>query len=187
VNVFNRIITILGAVVLFLATVIALVFPLGTLDWLGQIAMSWRDYLAYCEANARYWSVAIRSSLVVIAVVLFGLLMFLELRRRRVRTVQVVTSEGGTAAVVTDSVAQRLVHHIDRLADVISVSPKVSGRGRTVHIDLDLETGPEIDVPMKSNEVVAVAREVVEERMGLLLGKVNVRIRHAPYPQSAEE
>jgi len=187
VNVFNRIITILVAIVLFLAAVFAAVFPLLTLDWLGRIAASWRDYLAYWDANARYVSVAVRSGLVVIAVVLFGLLMFLELRRRRAGTVQVVTSEGSTAAVVTDSISQRLAHQIDRLADVISVSPKVTGRGRTVHIDLDLETGPEIDVPMKSDEVVAVVREVVEDRMGLLLGKVKVRIRHAPYPQGAEE
>ena len=186
-NVFNRIITILVAVVLFFAVVFTTVFPLPTLDWLGQLTGSWRDYLAYWEENARYASVAIRSGIVVIFVVLFGLLMFLELRRRRVDTVQVVTNEGGTAAVVTDSVSQRLVHHIDRLADVISVSPKVSSRGRTVHVDLDLETGPEIDVPMKSDEVVAVVREVVEGRMGLLLGKVNVRIRHAPYPQGPEE
>jgi len=186
-NLFNRIVTILGAVVLFVATVITAVFPVPTLDWLGQTTASWRDYLAYWEAHARYVSVGIRSGLVLLVVVLFGLLIFLELRRRRVSTVQVVTSEGGTAAVVTDSVSQRLVHHIDRLADVISVTPRVTGRGRTVHIDLDLETGPEIDVPMKSAEVVAVAREVVEDRMGLLLGKVNVRIRHAPYPVSAEE
>jgi len=187
VNVFNRVVTVLVAVVVFLVAVFSAVFPIVTLDWLGRTIMSWRDYLAYWEANARYLSVAIRSGLVVLAVALFGLLVFLELRRRTVSMVQVVTSGGGRAAVMTDSVAQRLVHHIDRLADVISVSPKVSGKGRTVHIDLDLETGPEIDVPMKSDEVVAVAREVVEERMGLLLGKVNVRIRHAPYQQTDEE
>jgi len=57
----------------------------------------------------------------------------------------------------------------------------------TVNATLDLETTPDIDVPMKTDEVIAVAREVVEEQMGLQLGKVYVRIRHAAYPESAEE
>jgi hypothetical protein len=187
VNVFNRIVTILLAVVLFIAIVIMAVFPVATLDWVGRLVESWGDYLAYWNANARYLSVGIRSAVVVVAAGVFALLMFLELRRRRANAVQVVTAEGGKATVVTDSVAQRLMHHIDLLADVVSVAPKVTGRGRTVHLELDLETGPEIDVPMKSDEVVAVCREVVEDRMGLQLGRVNVRIRHAPYPVIGEE
>ena len=36
---------------------------------------------------------------------------------------------------------------------------------------------------MKTDEVVAVVREVVQERMGLQLGKVSVRIKHAPYQE----
>ena len=50
-------------------------------------------------------------------------------------------------------------------------------------IDLLLETSPDIDVPMKTEEVLQVTREVVAERMGLKLGKVQVKIKHAPYPK----
>jgi hypothetical protein len=39
---------------------------------------------------------------------------------------------------------------------------------------------------MKTDEVIAVAREVVEEQMGLQLGKVHVRIQHAAYPEYSE-
>ena len=48
---------------------------------------------------------------------------------------------------------------------------------------LDLETRPEVDVPMKTDEVVGVAREVITERMGLQLGRIDVRINHAPYEE----
>jgi hypothetical protein len=38
---------------------------------------------------------------------------------------------------------------------------------------------------MKTDEVVGVVKEVVTERMGLQLGKVQVRIKHAPYQEGA--
>ena len=38
---------------------------------------------------------------------------------------------------------------------------------------------------MKTDEVVGVVKEVVTERMGLLLGKVRVQIKHAPYQDEA--
>ena len=81
--------------------------------------------------------------------------------------------------------AKRLAWHIDQLADVISVTPEVTAVGRAVNVMVNLETRPEIDVPMKTDEVVGVVKEVVTERMGLQLGKVQVRIKHAPYQEEA--
>ena len=50
---------------------------------------------------------------------------------------------------------------------------------------LDVQTRPEIDVPMKTDEIVSVAKEVITERMGLQLGKIQVHIDHAPYTEGA--
>jgi hypothetical protein len=52
-----------------------------------------------------------------------------------------------------------------------------------VNVRLKVQTRPEIDVPMKTDEIVAVTREVVTERMGLQLGKIQVSIDHAPYTE----
>jgi hypothetical protein len=53
-----------------------------------------------------------------------------------------------------------------------------------VHVRLNVETGPEIDVPAKTEEISQVAKEVIEERMGLkLAGKLEINIKHAPYPK----
>ena len=87
--------------------------------------------------------------------------------------------------MTTESVEKRLAWHIDQLSDVISVTPVVSAAGRAVNVVVNLETRPEIDVPMKTDEVVGVVREVVTERMGLQLGKVQVDIKHAPYREEA--
>jgi hypothetical protein len=69
------------------------------------------------------------------------------------------------------------------LPDVVKVSPRINGRSRGVDVDLILETSPDIDVPMKTEEVIEVTREIIVERMGLKLGKVQVKIKHAPYPR----
>ena len=90
---------------------------------------------------------------------------------------------GGEAHIAVDSIAQRLAYSIDQLPDVVKVSPRIVGRSRGVDIDLVLETSPDIDVPMKTEEVLQVCKEVVEERMGLKLGKVQVKIKHAPFPK----
>jgi hypothetical protein len=132
--------------------------------------------------TSHYWLyVAGRIGLLIVALVAFGLLLWLELWPRRPKAVRVHTEAGSQATVTADSVARRLAWHVDQLADVISATPRVTAHGRSVDVVLELETNPEIDVPMKTDEVVAVAREVITDRMGMQLGKVEVRIRHAPY------
>jgi uncharacterized alkaline shock family protein YloU len=66
---------------------------------------------------------------------------------------------------------------------VISVSSRIEGHARGVDIDLYLETSPEVDVPMKTEEVLQVTREVIEDKIGLKMGKAQVRIKHAAYPK----
>jgi hypothetical protein len=124
------------------------------------------------------------AALAVLTFVLCGLLLWLELRRPYGKAVKVQKVSGGEAQVTTDSIARRLEYNIDQLADVISVKPKVLAKGKGVHVRLNVETGPEIDVPAKTEEISRVAREVIEERMGLkLAGKLEIGIKHVPYPK----
>jgi hypothetical protein len=111
------------------------------------------------------------------------LLLWLELRKPRKKTIRVQQVAGGEASISVDSIGQRLAYNIDQLPDVIKVSPRITSRTRGVDVELVLETSPDVDVPMKTEEVLQVTREVIEERMGLKLGKVEVKIKHAPYPK----
>jgi len=183
VNALNRVAMVLLLCALLLLAMALAVFPQALLDWIASGAAGWSEYLGRVASASPFLYIGLRVALIFVAAIAIGLLLYFELRRRRVGAVRIMTSEGNTATVVTDAVSQRLVYHIDRLADVISVSPTVTGKGAIVGVKLDLETGPEIDVPSKTNEVVAVTRTVVEEQMGLRLGKVDVRVRHAPYPE----
>jgi hypothetical protein len=180
-NIFNRIVTIILLIVLLLLALVLAVFPVETLTVLQRTV----DYLLTVMPqleSSYYWLYTVgRIGLVVVAVVIIGLLLWGELRPHYPKAVQVHTEAGSHATVTTESVARRLSWHVDQLADVITVEPTVTAHGKAVDVTMALETNPEVDVPMKTDEVVGVAREVITDRMGMQIRKIQVHISHAPY------
>jgi hypothetical protein len=184
-NIFNRIVIVLLLVVLLALAALVAAFPPEAVRIAQRGLEAVGAFFATLETSYFWLYVAGRVLLVLVAVLIVGLLLWAEIRPRRPRAVKLSTEAGSQAAVTTDSVARRLTWHIDQLTDVVSVTPIVSARGKAVDVVLNLETSPEIDVPMKTDEVVAVTREVIGERMGLQIGKVEVHITHAPYQDKA--
>jgi hypothetical protein len=182
-NIFNRLFVILLTLVTIVVTAVVVIVPRQVFDWLSNFFRWLRENTdAYLETD---WAIFATGRVVVggAIVILCLLLLWLELRRPRKKTIRAQKLVGGEAHITIDSIAQRLAYNIDQLPDVIKVAPRITGRARGVDIDLLLETSPDIDVPMKTEEVMEVTREVIAERMGLKLGKVQVKIKHAPYPK----
>ncbi len=182
-DVFNRAVVILLLIVLIVLAAIVVIVPQDsfglaatTADWLRDGAADYSDTDPLFFAGLR---VIIGGAVIILCL----FLLWLELRRPRKKTIRAQKLAGGEAFITTDSVEQRLAYNIDQLPDVIRVGPLVSSRARGVDVDLLVETTPEVDVPMKTEEIMQVTREVIAERMGLKLGKVQVRIKHAPYPK----
>ena len=182
-NVFNRLVVIVLLCILVILTAIVVLVPRESLravavtfDWLQQGASNYQQNDRLLFAAGR----VIIGGLVAIAALV---LLWLELRRPRKKTIRAQKLAGGEAHIATESIEQRLAYNIDQLPDVVHVYPRITGRSRGVDVDMLLETTPEIDVPMKTEEVLQVTREVIVERMGLKLGKVDVKIKHAPYPK----
>ncbi len=182
-NVINRLISFLIFLVTFVVLVLLSVAPFNTLNWMQtQLNEFSRWALTYQHSNPLFFTVG-RIALGAIAFLVIIPLMIAEIpRRKKEKTVRIRT-ERGEVQVTVDSIAKRLAWHLDQLADVISVAPSVSPRGDKVNVILDVETSPEIDVPMKTEEIMLVTRDIIEKDMGLKLGKLSVSIRHAPYPQ----
>ncbi len=183
-NAFNRLIVILLLLLLIVVTAIVAIVPQQTL-WVISQTFAWLRQEAgnYINSGDRLLFAAGRvlAGGIIIFVCLIGL--WLELRRPRKKTIRVQKLAGGDAHITVDSIEKRLAYNIDQLPDVIKVIPRITGRTRGVDIDLMLETSPDIDVPMKTEEVLEVTREVVGERMGLRLGKVQIKIKHEDYPK----
>lgn len=182
-NVFNRLVVILLLLLIIMATALIALVPqetfrltAATFDWLRQGSAD------YIKSPDRLLFAGARVIVGGIVVIVCLLVIWLELRRPRKRTIRTQKLAGGEAHITVASIEQRLAYNIDQLPDVVKVVPRINGRSRGVDIDLMLETSPDIDVPMKTEEVLEVTREVISERMGLKLGKVNVKIKHAPYP-----
>ena len=183
-NTLNRIVVVLLLLALILATILVVAAPqqsfdvtAGFFDWLSATVK------AYHEQSWTLWTIG---RVVVGAGIglLCLLLLWLEFRRKRVRIIRAQKLEGGESFIAVDSISQRLAYTIDQLPDVVRAVPKVDRYGRSgLDLDILLETSPEIDVPTKTEEVLQVTKEVITERMGLKLGKVQVKIRHAPYPK----
>jgi hypothetical protein len=182
VNVVNRIITVLVVIILWAAVVLLAAAPGQGLAWARQ-GLDWVEVslfqLSVMQPGWLY--LLLRGAVIIVATLLALAWLMQELRRKQTPVVKMRLPSGGEAAVTADSISRRLAWHIDQLADVNSVTPAVRTRGNAVDIDLNLQTAPDVDVPMKTEEVVAVARDVIERQMGLQLNKVKVNIEHAPF------
>ena len=182
-NALNRIIAFLIFFITFVILVFLAVAPFQALGWLElQMGELSRWALGYQTQNPLVFTLG-RVALGAVAFLVVIPLMLAELPRRKKEKSVKVKTEQGEIQITADSIAKRLAWHLDQLADVIAVTPEVTPRGDRVHIKLDVETSPEIDVPMKTEEIMLVTREIIEKDMGLKLGKLSVNIRHAPYPQ----
>jgi hypothetical protein len=112
------------------------------------------------------------------------LLLLLEMQRAAPTRLRVQQVAGGDVVVTAEAIAQRLEYAIDQLPEVIKVRPHISAasKGNVVDLYLELETSPDVDVPRKTEEVLMTARQVTEGKMGLKVGKVQVKIDHAKVP-----
>lgn len=182
-NVFNRIVVILlllFGIPLLLLLIGMVVFPVQAADVFSALIGG----LRIISTTTKLLIVLISLLLLIVDIVL----LWLELRRpATTRGVRIKQVTGGEAEMATDSIEGRLAYNIDQLPDVIRVSPTVTGRGKGVEVLLDVETRPDIDVPAKTEEIMGVARQVIEERMGLELTRIRVNIRHAPFPKRPRE
>lgn len=182
-NVFNKLVVIILLLVLLALSILLALLPVETLRALQTAMGNAAQWVGNLQTQQPLLYALGRVALAVLGILIALPLLWQQVKPRRAKAVRVVTESGTQAAVTTDAVQQRLAWHIAQLADVVEVQPSVTGGRNGVNVNLKVRTGPEIDVPMKTDEIVGVAKEVVTERMGLRLGKIQVSIDHAPYTQ----
>jgi hypothetical protein len=182
-NFFNRVIVILG----LLATMVlsAIIFVAS-----GPVLRTLLVFLQRIENNISAMSapqtlIRFGGGLLITMVIwaLCAALLYLEFRRPKAKTIKVQKVSGGDAELTADSIASRLEYNIDLLENVVRAKPAISNARRGVKVVLEVETSPEVDVPTKTEEIQTLAKDIVENRMGLKLDSVKVVMRHTPYPK----
>jgi len=183
VNVFNRIIMILVILVVFFVVTIGLVVPVQSLQVIRGATDNTLGILLRVKPGIIgmiFYAILILCA-ILIDVLLIALL-FLEVRGPR-HTLRVARVGGGLVSVTAESLAERIQYHVDQLADVIGVQVKVAPRGGGVDLDLNIQTGADVNVPEKAEQVLEVTRQVVEDKMGLKLArKPRINVHAMPYP-----
>lgn len=180
-NTFNRIVVIL----LLIVSVIVLPVALFALALMPEQMLNFgQQGLDFIGNHMTFFNIVITIIVGVLLLILCAFLLALEVRRARAKTIKVQKISGGEAEIAIDSIARRLEHHIEGVVDVLDVKPKITRKGKGVRVQLEVVTSPDIDVPMMTEEVCELARDIVEDRMGLKLSK-KIKV-HIKYPKEKE-
>jgi len=182
VNIFNRVIVVLSLLAIMIVSAIFFIVPLPILQAVNSFLQQLETNL---KGTNQLFQIAGGAALTLFVWIICAAILWMEVRRPRAKTIKVLKISGGEAELTVDSIANRLEYNIDQVADIIKVKPTISPGRKGVRVDLELETSPEIEVPMKTEEIQQLTKDIVETRMGLKLDSVRVLIRHAPYPQGA--
>jgi hypothetical protein len=167
-NVVNRLIVVLGivVVVLFAALVIVLAWAYSS-ETIGKLG----DFVTYLndrETNGTRVIITLAGGFII----LVGLSLFvLELAPRRQKTVLVRDVETGNAVLSTYAVARRLEDVVTGLPDVEVVRAKVAGKNKAVEVDLQVMVNPECDLSAVASEVSRMTQEVTTEQMSVALAR----------------
>ncbi len=182
-NTFNRIVMILLILAAFFVVTIGLFVPAESLAVIRGVA----DNTLHTMNRIRpEFILSFRALLILCAVfidVLLVSLLVLQVRGPAKHTLRVQRVGGGEVVVTAESLVERLQYQIDQLADVIGVRARVTPRGGGVDVQVSLQTGADVNVPEKAEQVLEITRQVVEDQMGLKLArKPRVTVHAMPTP-----
>jgi len=177
---FNRFVTALLWLCLLVALSTLAVAPFWSIEQIqGQLTL--------VTATLQQWQLEAATNFIIgqatvgiVVILLFGTLFWLELWSGHQRGVLIQTVEGSSAELDTSSISRRLEWQLTRVAEISNVVPLVRARGGAVDIRLEVEVAPEVDIPLKTDEVVVLTRDIIEDDIGLRLGKLDVHLRCAP-------
>lgn len=178
-NFVNRLLVMVGLVIAIAAAPISIVLVLFFTPGLANTLNNIGRTLAGGPSAFLIQVICVITALTVFIVSI--LLLFLELNRPSVRRLHVSQVTEGQVEVTEEAIIQRLEHSIALLADIVAVKPRVAAtkKGKAVDAFIELETNPEVNVPQKTQEVITTAKQVMEQQMGLQVGKVVVQLNYS--------
>ena len=177
-KVFNRVVMTLAALILLAATVAVLIAPVPAV----ALIRSGLDAFEQAIYQDQFYMIFLAVG--VVLAILWVVLFWLEVRRPRRKTVRIKTASDGVAQLGVESVAQSLEYRIDELAGVRKVNTQIRSRGRDVNVVVNLDTSPSVNIPVLTEEIVSMARDIVEGQLGVKIhGRVLVNVKHEPYPR----
>ncbi len=179
-SILNRIVAAFFWLLLLVTAAVSAVAPIWVLARLQNLFASIQSTVEQWQITNPTNFMIGQATIGIASLLLFGLLFWLTAMWGQSRGVKIRTTDGGTAELDVNSISRRLEWHLEQVAEINNVVPIVKARGGAVDIRLEVEVAPDVDIPMKTDEVLILTRDVVEETIGLKLGKLDVHLRCAP-------
>ncbi len=180
-NLFNRAVVSLLALVLLVASAVVLLVALGVVRPeqlpLGPWIQDGLAVLARRERPEWQWAIGIGLGLLTLSL----LVLFLELRPRREAAPLTIKQNGaGRVTVARDGVRELATREASRVTGVMEARSHVEERADGLEILCQLSVDPTASVPQLSQEVQERTKAAIEHHLGRRVTKVSVRTQLAP-------
>jgi len=181
-NAVNRVVLVISLLVAMVLCTVVMVVPVWVFDAVARQSVA---LVGYLSSQPLYVLLPLGITFAVVLDIIFIFLIYLEVRRPARKSIRVEKAAGGEVLVSVASIADRMKYEVDQLSSILRTRPSVSGKRGGVVVELDVETATGINVPEKAEQIVEMARQVVEEKMGLKLARPpRVNLRVVPYPKT---
>ncbi len=169
-NVLNRIWVIVDILLLLFLCTMLFITPVPILEAVGDGLL---NLAAALDGAPEALVLGLGILFAVLLVVVCVLMLYLQVRRPRPKTVRVQKIDGseGEVEVSMRTVGEHIVYAVDQLPGVLRARTQVTVHKGGVVVEVDVETAGGPEVPARAAEVVAVVRQVVEERVGVRLAR----------------
>ena len=173
-RVFNRVVVVLLSLVVIVAAGFLLVAPDVSL---GAVSRTIQGFWNSIIGGGTAWVITIIVATLLILLSLLALV--LEFMPQRQRTVRIRAQGRGDARLRVDSVAQTLEYRIDEMEGVSRVVPHLVSRGSDLRVLLEVDAGPDANIPALSDQIIDRAIRILEGELGLQIrGRVGLDISH---------
>ncbi len=184
-NILNRVIVVLGIVVLILFAVMLIVLAWAYSGESIHRLSLFVQYLTDHDTTLPKVIITLGSAFVIL--IAFAALL-IEIVPRADKTVLVRDVGAGTAVLSTAAVARRLEQLVGTLPEVEAVRASVSRRKDAVEVNLQVMVHPESDLAMVATEVSQTTQEGVTEQMSVALARPpKLRLYYSSRPTASRE
>ena len=168
-NLANRLIIVLGALLLIFAVAVMILFTWAAAS---ESVERLSDFVQFLDDHAEDNGSRIILTLGGIVVALLALVVVIaELTPPRAERVPVRDVRAGDALLSTDAIAQRLQQEVSFVPHVTQVKTTVAARGKGVEIDLELHVDPDTNLALTSEEACRAVENLLTNRLSVEMAR----------------
>ncbi len=178
---FNRIFTLVGLILLTIFGAATLGAPAMMLNFIDSAAALF--HTSIFGGMSDIVRILVRILLAVIFVAVMLTLVWMEIRRPALRTIEVTRPNGERVWLIARDLEELICQRVDAISGVLRVKARVTARDKAVFASLQVEAAEDADLVAKREEAAAMAHNIIQDEYGVrLFSKPHVTVKAARPP-----